>query len=66
MFQHWALIDADLHQFYGVDTGAGILRERPYKWLMNRVSGLLAVEHSRLRLKLYPPKQQSSPRGRRR
>ncbi|MBM7767362.1 hypothetical protein [Glutamicibacter nicotianae] len=56
------MIDADLHQFYGVDTADGILKNRPYVWLVTRVSGLMAVEHSRLRLKLYPPKKPTAHR----
>lgn len=58
------MIDADLHQFYGVDTGDGILNRRPYHWLKTRVDGLMSIEHSRLRLTLYPPKD--TPKGARR
>lgn len=55
ILQHWDLIEADL-QDAGIDTDSGILRERSWRWLAVRVTGLLAIE-SRLRRKLFPPKK---------
>lgn len=51
---------------YGIDTGSGILRERSWRWLTVRISGLLArppgfhpdgraIHSTRLGLKLHPP-----------
>ena len=66
MFEHWALIEADLQQTYGVDVGDGILRRRSYLWLMRRVSGLMSAD-TRIRRKLAPPeKGQQSPQYARR
>lgn len=50
---HWRLIDADLHQFYRVDTATGVLSERSADWLRNRIEGLLGRD-SRLSAALTP------------
>lgn len=52
---HWDLIEADL-QDAGIDIGSGILRERTWRWLSVRITGLLAIK-SRLHRKLFPPKK---------
>lgn len=52
---HWELIEADLHQHYGIDVRDGILARRSWRWLELRITGLLSIEKSRLRLTLYPP-----------
>jgi len=65
ILKHWDLIEVDLHQWYGVDIGDGILVRRTWRWLEHRIQGLLAIEKSRLRLTLYPPKDQKKPRGKR-
>lgn len=58
MFQHWQLIEADLHRFYGVDVEDNrMLTRRTYRWLITRVAGLLGIQDSLLRLKLYPPEK---------
>ncbi|MGP9033636.1 hypothetical protein ACT17S_11255 [Glutamicibacter mysorens] len=61
LFTHWNLIEADLHQFYSIDIESGVLSSRTYRWLITRVAGLFAVEHSRLRLKIYPPEKNKQP-----
>lgn len=59
VYQHWSLIEADLHRFYGIDVeDRRLLRRRSYRWLKVRVNALLGVEHSLLRLTLYPPNRQ--------
>lgn len=65
ILQHWDLIEVDLHQWYGVDVGDGILVRRTWRWLERRIQGLLAIEKSRLRLTLYPPEKQKKLRGKR-
>lgn len=51
---NWALVEADLHQFYGID-----LRDREslqvvsWRWLKVRIAGLAGIE-SRLNAKLAP------------
>ena len=65
ILKHWDLIEVDLHQWYGVDVGDGVLVRRTWRWLERRIQGLLAIEKSRLRFTLYPPKEQKTPRRRR-
>ena len=65
VFEHWEHIENDLHQWYGIDVGDGILERRTYVWLMARVSGLLSVD-SRLRRVLYPEDKKKATRARRR
>jgi hypothetical protein len=63
LLTHWALIEADLHERYGVDVETDVLRERSSRWLVTRIAGLLTVE-SRLRTALYPPEPtKGTPRG---
>jgi len=54
VFEHWHLIEPDLHSEYGIDTASGILTDRSWKWLRTRVLGLLTCE-SRIQRKLSPP-----------
>lgn len=65
ILKHWDLIEVDLHQWYGVDVGDGLLVRRSWRWLERRISGLLAIEKSRLRLTLYPPEKPKQSRRRR-
>jgi hypothetical protein len=51
---HWDLIDADLHQVYGLDSASEAFNERPWRWFQRRVLGLLTCE-SRIQRKLAPP-----------
>lgn len=45
LLEHWALVEVDLHEQYGVDIGApGFLRTRTWRWLRTRVFGLLSTE----------------------
>lgn len=48
LLELWSLIDADLHDVYGVDTATGILRRRPASWLINRIVGLLTSPDTRI------------------
>ncbi|MFI7532574.1 hypothetical protein [Streptosporangium sp. NPDC049376] len=49
LLTRWALIEADLHQTYGVDLGEpGLLRARTGAWLRVRVLGLLTEPKSRI------------------
>ncbi|MEU9557973.1 hypothetical protein [Streptomyces fumanus] len=65
------LIEADLHQVYGIDvedgradgTG-GILQRRTWRWLQLRILGLLSTE-SRLQRHFNPP-DDTTPSTRRR
>lgn len=55
LLQEWPLIEADLHEVYGIDVGApGLLRERSWRWLRLRVFGLLSAD-SRISRLLNPP-----------
>jgi hypothetical protein len=54
---HWLLLEADLHETYGVDVEApGLLASRSGRWLRTRILGLLAVD-SRLHRVLRPPEE---------
>lgn len=50
------LIEADLHQVYGVDVESGVLRERTWRWLQLRILGLLSTE-SRMQRHFNPPEE---------
>jgi hypothetical protein len=54
---HWELIEADMHEVYGVDIGEpGLLEHRSGRWLRLRIEGLVSTE-SRLHRELFPPKK---------
>lgn len=38
---HWLTIQLDLHEVYGVDTESGILTERTWWWLHDRILSLI-------------------------
>ncbi|WP_091638497.1 hypothetical protein [Micromonospora pallida] len=45
MLSRWALVEADLHDVYGVDVeDRALLRTRSWRWLDVRISGLLAAD----------------------
>jgi len=59
---HWALVEADLAQFYRLDLRSGAdLAALPWRTLRNRIAGLASVE-SRLAGKLAP--KPGTPAGR--
>jgi hypothetical protein len=59
IFEHWIKVEADLHQFYGIDLGdRALMRARDWRWLRVRVIGLCAIE-SRLARALNPPKDEA-------
>ena len=37
----WALIEADLHEVFGIDLGDPEMQARPWRWLRVRISQLL-------------------------
>ena len=50
----WPLVEADLHEVYGIDVSApGLLAGRSWRWLRVRILGLLSTE-SRLARYLNP------------
>lgn len=54
---HWLLIEADLHQTYGVDVETpGLLAARTARWLRTRIVALAATD-SRLHRALRPPEE---------
>jgi hypothetical protein len=59
---HWALVEADLAQFYQLDLRSGAdLATLPWRMLRNRIAGLASVE-SRLAAKLAPKPNVSGKR----
>lgn len=48
-----------------MDVRDGILARRSWRWLELRITGLLGIERSRLRLTMYPP-DEGKHKGRRR
>ncbi|HEY9409323.1 MAG TPA: hypothetical protein VIQ30_22680 [Pseudonocardia sp.] len=55
ILQRWSLVEADLHERYGIDVDSPIMRGRSWRWLRVRVFGLLSVD-SRLARALQPRK----------
>ncbi len=66
LLAHWALIEADLHEAYGIDFEAepSVLVTRSWRWLRVRITGLLASEASRLNAVLTAA-HEAAGRGRR-
>ena len=57
IFEHWRLIETDMHQVYGIDLGdRGLLRARTWRWLKVRIAGLLDDPGTRLFTTLFPPR----------
>ncbi|WEB44011.1 hypothetical protein MOV08_35185 [Streptomyces yunnanensis] len=57
------MIEADLHEIYGVDLGdRALLRARSWRWLRVRILALLSAE-SRLARVLTPPPAAPAPPG---
>jgi hypothetical protein len=50
LLRHWALIEADLADAYGIDLEAApsVLTTRSWRWLRVRITGLLSSESSRV------------------
>lgn len=61
LFDIWALVCCDLHEFYGIDTESSKMRRRSWRWLRHRIIGLLACE-SRTYRHFNPPEKQKQPR----
>ena len=44
MFEHWPLVEADLHAVYGIDCeDAHLMASRSWRWLKVRIDGLLTT-----------------------
>ena len=57
----WGLIEADMHERYGIDLDEpGLLEGRTVRWLKVRILGLLGCE-SRLSTALAPPEKGGPP-----
>lgn len=45
LFSRWPLVEADLHQVYGIDLDNAVqLRSRSWRWLKIRLVGLTGTE----------------------
>lgn len=45
MLSHWDVIQLDLHDRFGIDTGdRALMRSRPWSWLRLRIRGLLETD----------------------
>ncbi|WP_036377576.1 hypothetical protein [Micromonospora sp. ATCC 39149] len=54
MLTRWALVEADLHDVYGVDVeDRALMRARSWRWLEVRITGLLSAD-TRLHRALAP------------
>lgn len=43
LLQHWSLIEADLHEVFGIDVADdALLAARTWPWLASRISALLS------------------------
>ncbi|MYU21193.1 hypothetical protein GTY84_04935 [Streptomyces sp. SID8352] len=65
LLAQWPLIEADLHQVYGIDVEDGVLQRRTWRWLQVRVLGLLSAE-TRLHRHFAPPPEDPKTRSLRR
>lgn len=54
ILQHWLTIQLDLHETFGVDTESGILTDRTWWWLHDRIIDLIN-KPTRLRAALNIP-----------
>jgi len=62
LLEQWPLVEADLHEIYGVDVGApGLLQARSWRWLRVRILGLLSSD-SRIQRLLNPPPPPAKPK----
>ncbi|MGW2062808.1 hypothetical protein ACWCO9_19505 [Streptomyces sp. NPDC001937] len=62
LLAEWALIEADLHEVYGIDIATpGLLQDRSWRWLRLRIFGLLSAD-SRLSRLLFPPPEAKKKR----
>lgn len=44
ILDRWELVEADLHQVYGIDMeDRALLRARSWRWLRTRIAGLLST-----------------------
>lgn len=49
LLERWDLVEADLHQAYGIDMeDRELLRRRSWRWLRVRIAGLLSDPDSRI------------------
>ncbi|MEU8950894.1 hypothetical protein [Streptomyces sp. NPDC048489] len=65
ILDEWPLVEADLHEVYGIDVGApGLLESRSWRWLRMRILGLLSAD-SRLQRHFSPPDDTPAPGTRR-
>ncbi|WP_018251876.1 hypothetical protein [Salinispora mooreana] len=45
LLAQWALIEADLHDVYGIDVeDRTLMQTRSWRWLQTRIRGLLAAD----------------------
>lgn len=52
------MVEADLHEYYGVDVGEpGLLEQRSWRWMRTRILGLLSTPKSRVHRHFFPPEQ---------
>ncbi|MBK6015152.1 hypothetical protein [Streptomyces sp. MBT53] len=62
LLDEWPLVEADLHEVYGIDADApGLLDERSWRWLRVRIFGLLSAD-SRIQRLFNPPPEPKKPR----
>lgn len=64
LLEQWRLIEADLHQTYGIDVDSGVLRSRSWRWLRTRILGLLSAD-TRIGRHFEPPPPRERKRPRR-
>lgn len=49
LFERWALVEADLHQLYGIDIDdPALMGARNWRWLRTRIIALQSTSESRL------------------
>lgn len=59
ILEHWTAVEADLHQFYGIDLGdRAMVRARSWRWLKTRIAGLFDDPRTRLFRALSPRREE--------
>ncbi|MEU5945141.1 hypothetical protein ABZ793_06210 [Micromonospora sp. NPDC047465] len=59
---HWRLIEADLHDVYGVDVeDRRLMQRRSWRWLEVRITGLLSADTRLYRALAPEPETPSIP-----
>lgn len=65
VLEHWNVLEADLHHYFGIDMGSDIVRKRDWRWFAVRVWWLMDDRGTAISRAVRPPKEpeQNSAHG---